>query len=108
MRDKKKAKLYTDINSTWKDFRLQEINEATTKHPTQDEVERINEFIDFLDSFSWGLSGKAKELFSKLEKHRAPYFNYAFGDKSPWKRDINKKGSKKVQWDNEKAKKLGI
>lgn len=107
MKNKNKAEMFAGISFKWRDFRLQEINEAATKYPTQDEVERINEFINFLDDFSWGLNGKAKELYNKIDKFRAPYFDYAFGDKSPWSRDISKK-TKRVYWNKEKAESLGI
>ena len=102
---REKAEIFKDISFKWRDFRLQEITELNEArdYPTQDEAEKISEFIDFLDEFSWGLSGKARELYGKIEKFRAPYFEYAFGDKSPWRRNMNKKGAKRVEWDEKKA-----
>jgi hypothetical protein len=82
-------------------------------YPSQDDAQYAADIYNVLNSISTGGAGQeARKANEKLWAIYKEYFDYACGDKSPWKFDRKGKGGMwanvKVVYDKDKAENLGI
>jgi len=80
------------------------------KYPNQYSAETVADIANFLNS-KLSTSGADKEVIdgvAKMDKIKQQLWQFAFGDKSPWKAERGKNWQIKIKWDKYKAEQLGL
>lgn len=78
------------------------------RYPPQYDAEFALELSNFMASISRGGLERGLQVIRNLEKIHMVFWDYCFGDDSPWAIRRGRGGKSEVYWDDEKSAKLGL